>query len=866
MSGQLAAQSNVIDILIPPDVIYCGFTRISPVPRAQYYEKPHSPPSAQEIVLTVSVIGPHRYNFTAAIHKQADVQTLARTVEALLAERRIIVACLIDLGSDNPLRWSDMIDDVLDGDSVVGVIPLSEATLVRTLHLTQSSSARPSNVRSTTTLSTVTTKSLSAPLPQLEFMHAGPARPQLTSRSGSSSSLGPPNFLTGDSTYLIDTALVRRRSDMQKPSIRALRILRPTSAQKRSSGLPAVEPFAKTYIPPLPSSPIPKAIQSPLSRICSNSISLLAFFRFCTRKKTLCELLYWLDTSTSLISEDYIHRTYMSLDAPLRLNIPREVSTTIEARELLRDGILAYSEKGFEHSPEGLRVQKLQSEREALFRQAAITLSGTAGNERRNFVDLLAKALDPEDTSILSLKERKSLDTRHAILAQVCAQYFPGKQVNTNTYFEYEEEHLTKPERLRRVNRRTAYAGLFDKRSSPRQVSQSSIPQITRPTASPLSRSGFGQPSRVSSYASAQIGEVMPMEDSSITGWTEVAGDGSRPEAETSISRVTSRAGRVRESDKSVAASSPGRVTSPNLSSVSHKRDSDSISSSGDATGSETAPASGSETRKADLVRRQQKLRNILGASPQDVLDKQGGSPRLVGDLSSFGVPRAASPTPSTVSRFTTASRGSIVSLSRAEKDEEEDRRSQIRRAAKLYAMFGEHADSSASIPSYRQNARSHKSQSLLSRPQSSASQYDLTPARSASRASFTSQRNHEPTTPVKSHDGRYLPDRNSGGRRTLRSFLTRNNSGSPMPPDLLSGFPTPPSATASPTSPAFRTHLTCSKFGGASLYGDDESIMEELGSDDEDDPEGDAIVADCRTNAKLRHLLGNDAPTSTIS
>lgn len=864
MSGS-ATHANGSDHFIPPDVIYCGFTRISPIPRAQYYEKALSPATANEIVLTISILGPDRHNFTASIDKQADLQTLARTVEALLSERHIIVACLIDLGTDNPLRWSDTVDDVLDTDSVVGVIPLSDATLFRTMQMSDTvRPARPSVERSTTAASTITTKSQSAPLPQLEFIQTAPERPTLMSPAGSTyGALGRP---AADGGYLIDTALVRRRSDMQKPSLRALRILRPSNGAKRSSStLPAVEPFAKTYIPPLPSSPIPKAIQSPLSRICSNSISLLAFFRFCTRKKTLCELLYWLDTSTTLISEDYIHRTYMRNDAPLKLNIPREVSTTIEARELLRDGILAYSEKGFERSPEGLRVQQLQSEKEALFRQAAITLSGPGGDERKKFVDLLAKALDPEDTSILSLKERKSLETRHAVLAQVCGQYFPGNQVDTKNYFEYEEEHMTKPERLRLANRRTVYNGLFDRRLSFKQASQNSV--TTRSIKRPLLGAAGGffkpQPSRVSSFATAQIDEVMPMEDSSITGWTDVA---SESDPKTLHSRISSRTSLLQSQDNT--SSWPNGAASPTPSQTSHQTQVASMSSSTDLVefAETTNGTLSADNRKADLVRRQQKLRNILGASPQEVLDRQG-SPQIVGDLRSFGVPRASSPTPSNHSRFTVASHGSRMSLSRAEQDEENERRSQVRRAAKLYAMFGEHTDSPNSVPSYRQRPRSQQSsQTIFSRPPSSASQYDASLARTTSRISATSQRDGEPNTPARKQDSRYMPDRNSGGsRRTFKSFLSKNNKGSPMPPDLLSGFPTPPSAKASPTSPAFRHHLMRGRFG-TSLYGSDESIMEELGSDEEDDPEGEAIVADCRTNAKLRHLLGNDAPTSTIS
>lgn len=856
-----------------PEVIYCGFTRISPISREHLYQTAQSNTTSQEIVLTVSIIGPKRYNFTTAIHKQADIQTLARTVETLLSDRKVIVACLIDLGSDNPLRWSDTVDDVLDGDSVVGVIPLSEATLVRTMQLSQVNdlSTRPPVQRSQTAFSRESVKSVSAPLPQLEFMHITPEKPQLETRRDSI--YGSVNSPGAESTYYIDTALVRRRSDMQKPALRALRILRPSSAA-RTSEIPAVEPFASTYIPPLPSSPIPKAIQTPLSQICSNSIALLAFFRYCARKKTLCELLYWLDTSSDLINEDYIDRIYLSNEAPLKLNIPREVSTTIEARELLRDGILAYSETGYARAPEGLRVQQIQSESEDLFKQAAITLAGSVKDERKDFVNLLAKALDPENTSILSLKERKSQDTRHALLKQVCGQYFPGEQVDTTNYFDYDEEHLTKPERLRLAHRRTIYAGLFDKRVPSMQSSHLSSRQHNSPRASLLSRQNSVSHRRTTSLrSSAQVGDLMPMEDADVDGWTDVAGERHESKKDTTMpgtpadSSFTQGSAPHGDSTGQPANSNIGASIS-SLPAARQRRG--SIVSSADSEDNQLVSATNAtELRKADLVRRQQKLRNILGASPQAVLDKQN-SPQIAGDMSSFGVAGPSSPTPSNMSRFTSASNASRMSLSRAEQAEEDDRRSQLRRAAKLYAMFGEHADSPNSVPSYRQKLRSTKSsQSMHYRPLSAASQYDAPTTRSVSRASFTSQQIYEPSSSARGSDSRYMPDRSSGGRKTFRSFMMKKNpKDSPGTSDLLSDFPTPPSATVSPTSPAFRHNFTKHHQFGGSLYGDDESIMEELGSDDEDeegDPEGEAIVADVRTNAKLRHLLGTDAPTSTV-
>lgn len=495
-------------------------------------------------------------------------------------------------------------------------------------------------------------------------------------------------------------------------------------------------------------------------------------------------------------------------------------------------------------------------------------LNGPVHPKRASFVKLLSRALDPEDTSILSLKERKSLDTKQAILDQVCAQYFPGKQVDKSKYFEFKEHNLTKPERVRLSNRRQIYGGLFDKESSPSAYTHTSFRRHSQ--ASTLSNSrlenNFGQ-----SKEGPKIGEIMPMEDADLYGWSDVAADS------TTSAKTNPRPGRNGGSMQGSARMSSERIRpSSDMSFVTldnrhpHHSASASASSSTKSDDTQFTPVLNlSESERADLVRRQTKLRTLLGATPRDMLDRQAGN--MTSELaSSRPSMMPLSPTPSMMSRHTTASDSSRLSYSRAETEEEAERRTQVRRAAKLYAMFGEHANSPTSVPSYRQSSRARKGVSdYTERPASAASQYSPEIVRSPSRGSVTARSMYEQSfsrqstfdTPKSKHQ----PSTRDSDRRSFRSLMFKSPKDSKLPSDVLSTFPAPPS-TGSPSSPSFRHSIRgMNGFGPGSLHGDTDSIMEELESEDEEDLEGDAIVQDVRTNMKLRQLLGNDAPTSTI-
>lgn len=887
----LAAEAADAD-LMTPDIIYCGFQRISPVARAQDRRRAMVNGAEQAIELTISLAGPEPYTFTTAIHKQADIQTLARTIEVLLADRRVTVACMFDQATDNVLRWSDTVADVLDRDSVVGVVPLSESTLIRSIQMSDSRPSTPKRPDSAQSWDVRSDRSgpKTAPIPQMEFIQSS-ARSRSTSFHGSVS----PDL---DSSRPSSRALIHRKSDLQrspqKPTSMALRLLRsngvrrPSDISTAGSGLED-----NSYLPPLPMSPMPKITYSPLSIICANAVALLAFCRFCARKKTLCELLFWLDTESPNVDEEYVSRLYLVIDAPLRLNLPREVSTVDEAKDLLRDGLLGWSETRFAGSEEELWSMRFQVDRPALFNSAVISLKSSDQTSRQRFVELMKQALHPEDSSILSLKERKLLDTRQAIFEQVCSQYFPGQQIDTKKYFEYKTSQMTLPERSRLVNRRNVYGGLFDRNVSPATRSQISL-RSKEDHAKIESWELSVKPPSVYSPFGAHIGEVMPMEDADLQGWRDV---GTKCAADRASSDgLASKSSSLRRRPivprlESGGGKTPEIITPPSSArSVRHQR-AESRGSSSISDDTQTTPVlTLTETQRADLIRRQAKLRTLLGESPKEAIN--GQTKNMTSEMIDPRVGGTQSPTPSVGSHFSGTS--SRFSLSRAEQAEEVERRTHLRRAAKLYAMFGEHADSPSSIPFYRINGTPRKSfgdQHLRSR--SSASQYEPASSRAPSRVGSVSSQSlyspslKSPTLP--SHEdehsaslgrssSRYQPDRRNNARKPFSGpfGIFRNTSSAVTTKaldhaDLLSDFPVPPTSAHSSPSPnansyVSRSYSRASNLYASSLLPDDESILEVDSDEEEDDEEGDAIVQDVRTNMKLRQLLGNDAPTSIMS
>ncbi len=215
------------------------------------------------------------------IHKQADIHTLVRTIENRLVERRTLVACLVDLTADVPLRWSDTIDDILDSTSVVGVIPMPYYS----------------------------------------------------------------NFLPASKNSGIHSNRVVQLGSSEF----TLRRMKSASFTK----MPQTQSVPYRSF----SSPVESAVGVPsgnrLSEICSNSILLLAFCRYAARKKILPELLFYLDTCSSGVHEDYLYPLYLDDGAPLKLNVPRETTTVDEAMDVLTGGILQWASEGFELSEEG---------------------------------------------------------------------------------------------------------------------------------------------------------------------------------------------------------------------------------------------------------------------------------------------------------------------------------------------------------------------------------------------------------------------------------------------------------------------------------------------------------------------------------
>lgn len=845
-----------------PEVIYCGFQRIAKQSYGQKDQDAAQSAAEQEVVLTVKLATSDAYEFELSIHKQADIQTLARTIEAVLDDRRIIVACLIDQGSENVLRWADRVLDVLDAQSIVLVLPVNEDKLLRVLQMTPSRPGTPkrppSRLRQADETDQAPTTPKGSPRPQLEFIHLSNQQidtPSVMTPAASPSIASPrPGFSEG-----------------KRSASRGLRLLRPNGVRQVSDIVTAPStPTSASYLPPLPASPMPKAVLTTLMRLCSNAIALSGLLRYCARKKTLCEILFWLDSSVSTVDEDYISRIYLSPDAPLRLNIPREVSTTIEARELLKDGSLSWSAEGFLRTEGGLKVLRLESDHVKYYSRASITLTSNLNAERTKFIETMSMALHPEDTSILSLKERQVLGTRQAILEQVYGQYFPNEQDSAAKYFEYTLDQMTKPERDRLANRRSIFGALFDRRSPPAEVSKILPEAESRRPVQPLAKTTIPD----AALAKAHVEEVMPMEDADLIGWTDVKDVNHVYQNTTAAGRdrsVTPTSGKIGKIGGLESNGNGGHRIAPQQD---HVRPALSRTPSTVSDDTQASPKlTLSETQRADLLKRQTKLRTLLGVAPAEAIHNQSES--TLHDYIERSTPvRSPSPTHSINSRFSATS--SRISALRQDQSEDNERRMQARRAAKLYAMFGEHADSASSTPSYRNKQGYSRSASYSEhspRPGSSASQYSPSYSRVPGRPgsisgqslySPSTSRNMTPNSILSKSDGRYQPDRQSPRKGLKNSFgMFRSPKPSALSTDILSNFPSPPS-TGSPTANTFNRAFPQSGQYTSSLYQDDESILE-VDSDEEDD-EVEAIVQDVRTNMKLRQLLGNDAPTSTVT
>jgi hypothetical protein len=122
------------------------------------------------------------------------------------------------------------------------------------------------------------------------------------------------------------------------------------------------------------------------------------------------------------------------------------------------------------------------------------------------------------------------------------------------------------------------------------------------------------------------------------------------------------------------------------------------------------------------------------------------------------------------------------------------------------------------------------------------SSRFSILPDRSASRASG------------------YTPDRGEKRSSFVRSLFSHSNGSSTS---VKSNSVADSLDTLHPTrsrSGSVTSHM--SRMPVPSTLGDYDHISED---EDEEDEEGEAIVNDVRTNMKLRQLLGNDAPTSTM-
>ncbi|ORY76955.1 hypothetical protein BCR37DRAFT_155793 [Protomyces lactucae-debilis] len=753
-------------MLVAPEVVYVGFSRIAGTSHhADYQEKiKHSESQEIHVAVTVAIPDQPPFEFATPIHKQADLQTLARVIEANLAERNLVVACLIDQESSNVLRWADIVGDVLDSDSRVYVLPMTEETIEETLALGRRPSSPTNFIHSPT---------------QMEFIQIR----------------RPPSVMSASSSGR-------------------------TAARNRVSLLQMHHERGGSSSPTLPASGDPTSSAYRLATLSSNAISLLAFLRFCRQKRTLLEVLFWLDTSIHY-TEDYVERLYMSSNAPLKLNLPREVSGITEARQLLKDGLLAWSLDTFETSSENARVKQIQHARPHVYKKAELLFMGQSA-EREQFLALLTQALDPEDTTILSLRERSEVATKAAILGQVCDQYFPG-QIPTKQYFApVPVQQLTRPERLRQAKRNALYGELLK--------------------TSPLLPSQTNEQARLEQIADEALSAARladPVEDevevdADEETLEEVSTSGDRPE---NVKNTGDRAKKLSSllghdvvvNDPLSAQSSP---ISSSFSPIAR-----------------TAPDQ--ETLLGKLKRRKEVRSVSTRTVPLDfessALDQTKVFRQPVSRKPSIVSLRPPSPTLSIGSRFSQTTTGSF--LSRQESDADAARRSQQRRAAKLYAMFGENA-SGASVPHFQRRAMGPPDvrtsfDQRRERPRSN-SRFSLLPDRSSSRASA------------------YTPDRGEKRSGFMRSIFSHPNGSSTSIK----------SHTGSVESFGMALHPTRSRSGSvvshmsrmpmASGLGDTGHISEDE-DEDEDDEEGEAIVNDVRTNMKLRQLLGNDAPTSTM-
>ncbi|BFZ54705.1 hypothetical protein PYCC9005_001742 [Savitreella phatthalungensis] len=878
-------QTARLDEFFPPEVVYVGFTRISAISKEHEARLVAQEATSKDVLIAVCLLQDDHYKFTTSIGRQDSIQALARTLEANLVGRNITVACLVDLGSDNVLRWSDTVDDVLDQDSVVGLMPVNRA-VAASLHMPTMVGAMSS------------ARYNSAPIPQEEFPDPKP-------RSAS-----------------VDYTGMRRPSQ----TLRA-RLKRKESVTSIASRVtPAMQVYNMAPIIPLPASTNESndlvRRRSQLQDVKSNAFMLRDFCRFCARKRSLLELLFWLETAVEDHDPDYIDRLFIRPDAPLRLNLPTELTGISDARALVQDGQLLWSFGLFEQASEGAHTVLLQVEHPDLYQQAAMRLRGTAGRE--NFINLMTQALSPDDTTILSHRERKETRTRQSILERLCDQFFPNSQIDSRGYFELREEHMTLPERTRLDKRRAAFGQLdgsdgLSLQAVPRVFVQGRAAQPAIAAEFYDRTSDFLDDARAVDLNPATVATIsqpanetnVPLEQTQDNTEYELDSDATSLMTDDSDkSRLLNlRSQRLLKAQKlssllGLQVDQNGHVTS---TSAPHERRGLPRAISGGVDADEL-----SASRRAEIVKRQHKLRSVFGSpsnmipSPATVKDTENAGVRRSSVVGSSIKSRAKSPAASTRSRRSDLSDFSAVS--RQTRDADVERRAQARKLAKLYAQFGDHTSRDNNHGDahlgYSTNQRSllrgRASINDLRRPETSMSNY----AHSIGRSSIGGRSTKTGMA------GRYLPDRGGPAHqhslqqsRLLNFFnpssqqATRRGSRSQQPQQASehsehqprsplmhdnassSTLPLDPYAVgavvhstvvepllASPSINSFveaNQQPTRASFDSEDGQGEDfHDIEEEEEEEEEDeDDEGEAIVQDVKTRMKLRQMLGHDAP-----
>lgn len=847
IAGSAAARPPPHEEFFPPEVIYVGFKRISSISQAQQLKLAEASAATQDLLITVSVLDHTRYTFTTTISRHADISTLARSIEMVLTAQRTAVACLVDLGSDNILRWTDAVDDVLDGDSIVGVLPLTPAAVMGS---TTGQNDRPSPSRSRTSSLLCLSAPSSSTVPQSEF---GAPSDEKTRGAADEQQMRPP--------------LVGRQSNpnMRSMSWRSTRKAEPPSPNvSNGKVMPAMQAYdiaPVTDIHRIPRSPdrVRKLLE-----VTHNAILLRDFCRFCARRRTLIELLFWLDTATAY-DETYVERVYLRRDAVLHLNMPPDVHKVDQARLLLQEGALAWCFELFEASYEGAHTTLIQTEQPALYARAQIELRGLQDDSRQQFVKLLSQVLNPADTTILALKERKEVRTRQSILDRICEQYLPDNQVDTRRYFELREEHMTLPERNRLTKRRIAFGGLFDQRpgrtSEESSVVRGILPRIrsdrhdarsimsetpaatfyehtrdflddARAVDLEMRMSRFNSPLTTPHIRAPEtpltdgvIAETMQPtddveaaedddDDASLASDLSLDSQAERAQALRmqklqTAQKLSSLLGMQVGTDGSVYREATPRASTSESGrkrpSTGRSAKTRSISGASNASPVMKSPSDAassiigmdemSASRRAEIVKRQNKLRNVLGINLKmehdRVIDDTASIAESV-DAQSFRMGRQRTPSVAG-SRLERSPNGSIRSrfsnksgystMSRATRDADAERRLQARKAAKLYAQFGSHTTERKGTHLGYANAKSVKTRQSIEnmrngqRRETAMSQYAPSIAHSnyapsIGRASISGR------SIGGAHGGRYMPDRapaSSGNQQSLQQNRLRS-------------------------------------------------------------------------------------------